>query len=351
MRTVALIKRICLEMVRDKRTLALLFGAPLLILTLMYLLFNGESADPTLGVVDIDQNLIEVLKDSNINVKEYEKATNDTVVKDDIDGLLQMKDERLELTLQNSDPSSAKALQMKINQAVASQIQTKLIGKTSVPIDMTKSNLDIHYIFGNSETVFFDVLSPILIGFFVFFFVFLISGIGLLKERTSGTLERLMSTPIRRGEIVIAYLVGYGIFAIIQTVIVVFFSILVLDIVLVGSIWNVILINLLLALVALSLGILLSTFAASEFQMVQFIPVAVIPQIFFAGIIPLEGMADWLQSIGKIMPVYYAADALKGVIYKGYALGEVSGDLFALVVFAAIFIVLNLFALKKYRVL
>ena len=78
-------------------------------------------------------------------------------------------------------------------------------------------------------------------------------------------------------------------FAIIQTVIVVFYSITVLDIVLVGSVWNVILINLLLALVALSLGTLLSTFAASEFQMVQFIPIAVIPQIFFAGIIPLEG--------------------------------------------------------------
>ena len=79
----------------------------------------------------------------------------------------------------------------------------------------------------------------------------------------------------------------------------------------VGSVWNVILINLLLALVALSLGTLLSSFAASEFQMVQFIPIAVIPQVFFAGIFPLEGMADWLQSIGKIMPMYYAADALK----------------------------------------
>ena len=62
-------------------------------------------------------------------------------------------------------------------------------------------------------------------------------------------------------------------------------------------------------------------------------------------------MADWLQSIGKIMPVYYAADALKGVMYKGYGLSEISGDLLALAVFAAIFIILNLFALKKYRAL
>ena len=81
--------------------------------------------------------------------------------------------------------------------------------------------METNYVYGSSETVFFDVLSPILIGFFVFFFVFLISGIGLLKERTSGTLERLMATPIRRGEIVTAYLIGFGIFAVIQTMIVV----------------------------------------------------------------------------------------------------------------------------------
>src|SRR5699024_9689677 len=103
--------------------------------------------------------------------------------------------------------------------------------------------------YGDEETVFFDVLSPILVGYFVFFFTFLISGIGLLKERTSGTLERLMATPIRRGEIVTAYVTGYGIFAVIQTVIVVLFAVYVLDVVMVGSLWSVFVINLLLALV------------------------------------------------------------------------------------------------------
>jgi ABC-2 type transport system permease protein len=161
----------------------------------------------------------------------------------------------------------------------------------------------------------------------------------------------LLSTPIRRVEIVTAYLVGYGIFAVIQTIIVVFYSINVLDLVLVGSIWSVVVINLLLALVALSLGILLSTFAASEFQMMQFIPIAVIPQVFFAGIFPLEGMAGWLQAFAKIMPMYYAGDALKAVMYKGFSLGDIGGDILALVIFAAIFIVLNVFALKKYRTL
>ncbi|WHY76870.1 ABC transporter permease [Neobacillus sp. WH10] len=349
MRIMALIKRICQQLLRDKRTLALMFMAPLLILTLMYFLFNGNTVKPKLGVVGVDSSLIKALKDADIKVKEYEKVTKSTVVDDNLNGLLQQENGKMELTLQNDDPSSAKGLQAKVNQTVSALSMSKLIQQNPALAGMMPKKIETNYIYGNKETVFFDVLSPIFVGFFVFFFVFIISGIGLLRERTTGTLERLLSTPIQRGEIVTAYLVGYGMFAVIQTVIVVFYSINVLDIVLVGSIWNVLLINLLLALVALSLGILLSTFAASEFQMMQFIPIAVVPQIFFAGIFPLEGMADWLQAIAKAFPMYYAGDALRGVMYKGYSFSEISWDLLALVIFAAIFIILNIFSLKKYR--
>lgn len=349
MRVFALVKRIFRQMFRDKRTLALLFVAPLLILTLMYFLFNGSSVEPKLGVTGVDDNLVSVLKKADIQVKQYENVNSETVVDEDLDGLLEQKNGRIKLTLQNNDPSKAKGLQMKVSQAVAAQSQAKLIQQNPAAAGLAQQSIDIDYVYGDADTVFFDVLSPILVGFFVFFFVFIISGIGLLRERTTGTLERLMSTPIRRWEIVTAYLVGYGIFAVIQTMIVVFYSINVLDIVLVGSIGNVLLINLILALVALSLGILLSTFAASEFQMIQFIPIAVIPQIFFAGIFPIEGMADWLQAVAKVIPMYYAGDALKGVMYKGLGLSEISGDLFALLIFAVIFIILNIFALKKYR--
>ena len=137
-------------------------------------------------------------------------------------------------------------------------------------------------------------------GFFVFLFVFLISGIALLRERTTGTLERVLSTSIRRSEIVLGYLIGYGIFAIIQTLIIVLFSIYLLNINLAGSLWYVILINICLAITALSMGIFISTFANSEFQMIQFIPL-VVPQVFFSGIFPLENMPDWL-GIGYIFP-------------------------------------------------
>ena len=209
---------------------------------------------------------------------------------------------------------------MKVKQTISATAAQKQALIVKNPPNMATPNIEVNYIYGDKDTSFFDILGPILVGFFVFFFVFLISGIALLRERTTGTLERLLATPIRRHEIVLGYLIGYGIFAIIQTIIVVFYAVKVLDIVLAGSIWHVILINLLLALVALSLGILLSAFAHSEFQMMQFIPVVAIPQIFFAGILPVDNMDQWLQVIAHLMPMYYGGDALFQVMYKGMGL-------------------------------
>lgn len=274
----------------------------------------------------------------------YEENVRDIqgiIVEDDLDGFLQI-DDVIELTLQNDDPAVAKVLEMNVKQVMQQQL---------APTQMTEPTqlMPIHYVYGSSETVAFDIFSPILIGFFVFFFVFLIAGIGLLNERTTGTLERLLATPIKRGEIVTGYMIAYGLLAIIQTIIIVVFAVNVLDITIVGSIWHVIIINIVIALVALSLGILLSTFASSEFQMVQFIPLVIVPQVFFSGIFSIEGMAQWLQIFAQFMPLYYAAEALKAVMYEGAAFAQIRPNLYILLAFATVFIVLNMFALKKYR--
>ncbi|MEW9053523.1 MAG: ABC transporter permease [Neobacillus sp.] len=360
MRVLALVKRILHQMLRDKRALALMMVAPLIILTLLHYLLAANTVVPKLGVYAADDSLLEQLATKEIEITEYQKITNleETLLKDELDGFLQLNDEEYKLTLTNANPSTTKALQMKIQQAISQQqgeqvtefiknIQTKLQG---TPIEIKQPpTIKTDYIYGTSDTVFFDQLSPILVGFFVFFFVFLISGIALLRERTTGTLDRLMATPIQRRDIVFGYLIGYGFFAIIQTIIVVFYAVKVLDIMLIGSLWNVIVINLTLALVALSLGILLSAFANSEFQMMQFIPIAIIPQVFFAGIFPIEGMAEWLQVIARIMPMYYGGGALVDVMYKGLGFSDILNELLILWGFALVFIVLNIVALKKYR--
>lgn len=346
MRIAALVKRILLQIRRDKRTLALLFVAPILVLTLMNLVFNGNTAEPEIGIYGENDELVEKLKEAGIVVHSY---SDDVDVKrsikdDDLDGFLHVDATNTVLTLRNDDPTLAKNLEMKVKQMMQQQFLPSQVLQGA-----SQLAIETEYVYGNRETVLFDTFSPILVGFFVFFFVFLMAGIGLLNERTTGTLERLLATPIKRWEIVTGYMLAYGLLAIIQTVIIVIFAVNVLDIVLAGSLWNVLLINIVLALVALSLGILLSTFASSEFQMVQFIPLVIVPQVFFSGIFSIEGMADWLQVLAKFMPLYYGADALKGVMYRGVGLGDISMNLYILLAFAIIFILLNLFALKKYQ--
>jgi ABC-type multidrug transport system, permease component len=183
----------------------------------------------------------------------------------------------------------------------------------------------------------------------VFFFVFLISGISLLNERTTGTLTRLLATPVRRGEIITGYLVGYGIFAVIQTIITVTFALTVFNVHMLGSVWLILLINFLLAMVALSMGIFISTFANSEFQMVQFIPLLIVPQVFFSGIITIATMPDWLQWLAHIFPLYYGGDALMNVATRGFRPGRREWGPLDPVLFAVVFTVLNVVGLKRYR--
>ena len=188
-----------------------------------------------------------------------------------------------------------------------------------------------------------------MMGFIVFFFVFLISGMALLKERTSGTLDRLLATPVKRSDIVFGYLLAYGLLAVVQTLVIVFATIWLLDIEVVGNVAYVILVNVLMALVALAFGILLSTLAKSEFQMMQFIPLVVIPQFFFSGLIPLDSMASWVRVIGKFLPLPYSGDALTKVMMRGQGLSAVSTDIWVLLFFVMILTVCNIWGMKRYR--
>ncbi|MBC1552455.1 ABC transporter permease [Listeria booriae] len=386
MRVMAIVKRIANQFRRDKRTLALMFIAPLILITLINYLFDGDAVDPKVGVQGVSSEMVAQLKDTDIKVKQYDAVSNvkNTIKSDDLDAFIKQGGADVQLTFENSDPGVSKQIQMKLQAALmaeqkdamkqlgksmqetAAKVQQSLAvvakqyaAQTGQQLDIPKVNLQIpdqqqlaistDYIYGDADTTFFDTIGPIFIGFFVFFFVFLIAGISFLRERTTGTLERLMATPIKRWELETGYLLGFGIFALAQSIIVALYSIHVLDMVQMGSIWYVLLITLMLAMVALTLGILLSTFANNEFQIVQFIPIVIVPQVLFCGIFPLEGMADWLQWIAHIMPLYYGADALTSIMVKGEGFAGFATDFYILVGFALVFMILNIFALKKYR--
>ncbi|MCO0861539.1 ABC transporter permease [Staphylococcus pasteuri] len=359
MKLMAIIQRVIIELLRDKRTLALMFLAPLLVLTLMYFVFNSdEDTDLKIGVADsVSSHVTDNIKNDDISFKHFDSDKNikSKIENNDLDAYIYQDKHTLHVTYTNEDPSKSGSIKQLLHQSIQKNKMSdvkKIINSMPQAAKGKQSEdtkIDNSYLYGDKDSNYFDKMFPILMGFFVFFFVFLISGIALLRERTTGTLERVLSTPIRRSEIVFGYLFGYGIFAIIQTLIIVLFSIYLLSINLAGSLGYVLLINILLAITALVMGIFISTFANSEFQMVQFIPIVAIPQVFFSGIFPLENMTPWLSNIGYLFPLRYAGDALTNIMIKGQGWYHIWFDVMILCLFIIIFILLNIIGLKRYR--
>ena len=362
MRTLAIIRRVITEMIRDKRTLVLMLVAPLLMITLLNFVFSSNSDTKlSIGVNDsVPSALVDTLQDQKIDITTYssDKSIKQQIKEDHLDGFITMHDQKLAVYYENENPTNTAQLKGLLGASMTTNKLKELtaaLQKASqatgqIP-DMQNLSIENHYVYGSENTNFFDKIFPILIGFLVFFFVFLISGIALLRERSTGTLDRLLATPVKRSEIIFGYLVGYGLFAIVQTLLIVLYSIAVLNLEIAGSLFLVLGINLLVALAALSMGIFISTFANSEFQMMQFIPIVVIPQILFSGIIPLDTMANWVRILGYFFPLSYAGNALTAVIVRGENLTSSSLllDLGMLLVFTIGFTILNIFGLRRYR--
>ncbi|KRO00611.1 ABC transporter permease [Companilactobacillus kimchiensis] len=362
MRRISIAKRVTKELLRDKRTLALMFLAPILVLFLMKLVFSvNSSTDVDLATVNVNTSLVNTLdKVSHISTKQYQSNQKAQQALDDkkVDAVINYRNSDFYVTYANTDASKTNltkaALKSSIIVNTTKQLQTTLQKiQAQVPNApenrVHQSKIHNKYRYGDADTSFFDKIVPILMGFFVFFFVFLISGMALLNERTSGTLNRLLATPVKRSDIVFGYMLSYGGLAIIQTLIIVLFTVWALNVEVVGNIFYVILINFILALVALAFGILMSTFAKSEFQMMQFIPLVIVPQVFFSGIIPLDTMANGVKVISYILPLKYAGDALTGIVMSGDGLVKILPSIGILLIFLVVLTMLNIIGLKKYR--
>lgn len=340
MRVFALTQRILRQIVRDKRTMGLLIVAPILVLTMLHLVFNGGDYTPKIGFVDVPDAVMEQMDVDGADVITYsdEKSAKADLAEQTIDGYLTLKNNEPTVVLEGSDPSVAGATMKWLHQAMPTGQE-----------NANNPQLEIDYLHGSSDMGTFDYFGPVLLGFFVFFFVFLIAGVSFLRERTTGTLERLLASPLRKWEIVMGYVFGFGIFTMIQSTIIAAYAIYVLGMMMEGAFGYVLLITLLLALTALTLGILLSSFAKNELQMIQFIPIIVIPQIFFSGLFNLDTISKWLSWVGPFTPLYYAADALRDIMVRGYGWGAIYMDILALAGFSLLFIIVNILALRKYR--
>ena len=185
----------------------------------------------------------------------------------------------------------------------------------------------VGFSFGDQQGV-LDRIAPGLIAVFVLFFTFVLTGVSFLRERAQGTLERLLTTPVGRADILVGYTTGFFVLAMVQSVIVVTFTLLVLEVNYQGSIWQIWTVLVPLVVVGVSLGVFISTFARNEFQVVQFIPLLMAPQIFLSGVIAeVDKMPAVLEVLAYLLPLTYAVDGLQDIMLRGDSLGSIGLEL------------------------
>lgn len=379
----ALARRVMRQISRDRRTVGLLVFAPMLVLSLGAILFRADPAAIPLGVVNEDEGLSVPLA-GKISMGERiadELAANDTfdvttLCRDEIDHRLrdgtvqgvivfppdfsaefhQNRQAALDLRLEGSNPTRSMVITARVTEsamkALAGLVATGFGLPGAPKADGGEAKLPVTveatFLFAGQEFDTMDFIAPVYIALLAMFFVFLLTCVSFLRERTQGTMERLLATPATRLEIVLGYMIGLGLFALIQVAVILFFTVWVLKIHYLGSLGLLFLTIALLAVVGVSLGILASAFARNEFQVVQFIPLLIIPQILLGGTFwAVEEMPGYLQPFAYIMPTTYANRALRDVMLKGWGLADIWPNLAVLVGLAVLLIALGALTMRR----
>jgi len=340
----AIVVRVATEIRRDRPSLALLFIAPVLVTGLLtFILRDGSTPDVSAALVVeasgpgamVGTALTTTLEDAGVTVtRAADEASARGLVEAGTDSLAILLPADLEtggqitIVTQGLDPAG-EAAQLGV---VRAAVSTAFVGVTGghVPVVVRET------IYGTGSDDPMVAFAPAIVAFFLYFFVYLLTGVSFLRERTGGTLERLMATPVTRGEVVSGYTLGFGVFAMVQVAVLLAWAIgtihvpaigplpafaIGLGIPVVGSPLLAYLVVVELALGAVSLGILLSTFARTELQVIQFIPIVLVPQFLLSGVLfPVNSLPEILQPLVVIMPLGYAVDALRQIFIAGAGL-------------------------------
>jgi ABC-2 type transport system permease protein len=160
----------------------------------------------------------------------------------------------------------------------------------------------------------FSSLGPALLALVPFVIMFLVTSVTTLRERTSGTLERLLAMPMGRLDFLLGYALAFGVIAAVQSALAVSLCVWVLDLAIAGSVWMLMLVAVVDAVLGTALGLFVSAFARTEFQAVQFMPAVVIPQLLLCGLfVPRDQLPPFLEAVSDVLPLSYAVDAMQHV--------------------------------------
>lgn len=205
----------------------------------------------------------------------------------------------------------------------------------------------LRYVYDDNPFL-FDRIAPMLLALFPFTVMFVVTSVAMLRERTGGTLERLLTTPLSRLDLLAGYALAFGLAALVQAALALVLTVTLLGLDVAGDVGWLLLVAELDALLGMALGLLLSAFARSEFQAVQFLPAFVLPQLLLCGLFtPRESMGDFLRWLSDAAPLTYAVDGARRIAQSPDIGGRTVVDL--LVIGLSIPVALTLGALTLRR--
>ncbi len=193
----------------------------------------------------------------------------------------------------------------------------------------------------------FSRLGPALLALIPFIIMFLVTSVTTLRERTSGTLERLLAMPMGKLDFLLGYAIAFGLVAAVQSALAVGVCVWLLDLTIVGSVWMLLVVAVVDAVLGTALGLFVSAFARTEFQAVQFMPALVIPQILLCGLfVPRDALPRTLELISNVLPLSYAVDAMQKVA-SSTETGEVWADILLIAAYVVAGLALGALTLRR----
>jgi ABC-2 type transport system permease protein len=200
----------------------------------------------------------------------------------------------------------------------------------------------------NDATASFESIAPLVLGIFPFTVMFVVTSVATLRERTSGTLERLMTMPIAKLDLLLGYAVAFAVLTVLQSLIANFVTLVLLDVDVAGGAGLMITTALLAGLLGMSLGLFASAFARTEFQAVQFLPAFVLPQLLTCGLfVARDKMHEVLQRFSDLMPLTYIVDAMQQVVKYDEVTADLQRDLLVVTCFIVGALVLGAATLRR----
>lgn len=198
------------------------------------------------------------------------------------------------------------------------------------------------------DTPTFDRLGASILGLFPFVVMFIVTSVVMLRERQGGTLERLMTTPVGRADVLLGYTLAFGALAVVQALVAVTFAVWVAGLDVAGDLWVLVVVAVAVAVLGVTLGLLGSAFAATELQAVQLMPAVVLPQFFLCGLlVPRDDLPRGLRELSDLLPLSYAVDAMRTVTVEAGAPSSVWVDVAVLAGFIVGAVVLASLTLRR----